>query len=401
MSCVIQPALWLLTIIVGLPQISETIYTPALPDIARFLAVAENWVEYTLTIYLVGFAIGTFVWGNLSDRLGRRPCLLFGLLIYIFGCIGCYFSQSITTLMISRFVQALGGSTGSVLGQAICRDVFHGAQRGKAYATIGSALALSPAIGPVLGGIIDQSFGWSAIFLLLICMGLIVFALSWATLPETHLQPSSSLTLIRRVAVQLFYDRRALGFGMLIAAINGIQFSYYAEGSFYLIDLLGLSPATYGLTFLLLAFAGMIGGWLSRKLHDNLTSEDILFYGILVVIFAAMIFTGGTLLLSYCSMPAMMSIILTLCSMMLIMVGSGMVIPSCLSLAVEEYRYAIGTASSLFGFFYYILIALFTMIMGMLHNDSLLRMPLYFLGIGCFMAAIFWKTIRKQQGISL
>src|SRR5438105_5944435 len=134
---ILLPAIWLIVLIVGLPQLSETVYTPSLPDIADGMKTSEAMVEYTLTIYLLGFAIGTLFWGILSDKIGRKPCVLAGLLIFIVGCIGCYYSSTITELMLARFIQALGGSIGSIIGQAICRDAFHGQSLGKAYSLIG------------------------------------------------------------------------------------------------------------------------------------------------------------------------------------------------------------------------------------------------------------------------
>ncbi|MBL3285326.1 MFS transporter N-terminal domain protein [Rickettsiales endosymbiont of Paramecium tredecaurelia] len=149
MTHVLLPAIWLIVLIASLPQLSETVYTPSLPDIARHLNASEAMVEYTLTIYLFGFALGTLFWGRVSDRLGRKPCIIAGLLLFIIGCTGCYFSNSITSLMISRLIQAFGGSIGSVLGQAVCRDAFHGAALGRVYSLMGSTLALFPALGPL------------------------------------------------------------------------------------------------------------------------------------------------------------------------------------------------------------------------------------------------------------
>jgi MFS family permease len=92
------PEIWLMVLIIALPQLSETVYTPSLPDIAKFLATSHALVEHTLTIFLFGLALGTLFWGKLSDKFGRRPALLSGLVIYSIGCVGCYFSTTIAIL---------------------------------------------------------------------------------------------------------------------------------------------------------------------------------------------------------------------------------------------------------------------------------------------------------------
>ncbi|MDZ5762651.1 MFS transporter N-terminal domain protein [Candidatus Cyrtobacter comes] len=241
MTHVLPPAIWLIVLIVGLPQLSETVYTPSLPDIAHTLLTSEGMVEYTLTIYLFGFAFGTLFWGRISDKLGRKPCIIAGLLLFIFGCVGCYFSNSIEMLMISRLVQAFGGSIGSVLGQAICRDAFHGPALGMVYSTIGSALALFPALGPLCGGLIAEMFGWRNIFVFLILFALIVTFLVSMRLPETY--ASRKQVSMCDIAKQLLTDKKVLGFALIVAGCNGILFSYFAEGSFYLIKGLNLSPS--------------------------------------------------------------------------------------------------------------------------------------------------------------
>ncbi len=380
------PQMWLLILIIGLPQLSETVYSPSLPDISAYLQVSNAMVEYTLSIYLAGFAIGTLFWGNLSDRLGRKPCLLIGLALYVLGCVGCYSSTTITALMISRFIQAFGGSTGSVIGQALCRDAFHGPKMGKAFAVIGSAIAFSPVVGPILGGSIDQFWGWSAIFLVLICAGVVVLITSGLALNETHHDRGSALRYFKQVFYQLSKDHKVIGHGVMIGACNGIAFSYYAEGSFYLIELLGMSPALYGLSFALIALSGVGGGLFAKKLHDCFSSDQIIEKGIRLILTGSGLFFLLTLLLSYLKVAEGYFIGLTLLSMMFIMLGIAFVVPNTLAVALADYRYAVGTASSLFGFFYYVLISLFTIGMGMLHDNTLLPMPLYFLFIGGIMA---------------
>ena len=389
MTHALLPALWLIVLIVGLPQLSETVYTPSLPDIAHALHAEESMVEYTLTIYLFGFAIGTLFWGKLSDHFGRKPCVLAGLFIFILGCIGCYFSSTIEMLMISRFIQAFGGSIGSVLGQAICRDSFHGPSLGKAYASIGSGLAIFPAIGPVIGGVIAQHFGWASIFLSLVLFAIILTLLVAKLLPETHQVANRQSVSILEISSSLLKNKKVMGFGLIVSACNGISFSYFAEGSFYLIKILGLTPSEYGLSFIAIAAATMMGGILSKKLHNHHTAKTIMGYGLVIILASASIFSLFTVIhTNILPLSTNLMIGITILSQMSIMFGICMATSNALALALVDYKWCIGTASSLFGFFYYSLISLFTLGMGALHNDTLLPMPLYFLGISLFMLIV-------------
>lgn len=386
-----RPPIWLIVLIAGMPLFSETVYSPALPDIATALSVSDAWAEYTLTIYLIGFAMGIFFWGKLSDKWGRKPCLMMGLSVYLVGCIGCYFSDSITWLMISRLVQAIGGSSGSVLGQAISRDAFHGPALGKIYATVGAALAVFPAIGPVIGGAIDQTFGWSAIFLFLIVAAILVLAMTGYFLPETHAHASRQRVSMRSVFRRMTKDRQVIGFGLLVGAGNGISFSYFAEAPFYMIELLGLTPSEYGLTFLGIAAASFIGGMINRKLHSSHDSLTILGYGLISTVIGSLLLVG---LVTFTE-DKMLLLVGTLSCMMIMVGGIALVNSNSLSLALVDYKNCIGTASSLFGFSYYVVASLFTLGMGYFHRDhTAFPMPLYFAGIVVFMVLVRRVLIR-------
>lgn len=391
------PALWLIILIVGLPQLTETVYTPSLPTIAHVLQVAESWVEYTLTIYLFAFALGTLFWGKTSDIYGRKPCLLIGLVIYLIGCLGCYFSTSLSFLMLSRFIQAFGGSVGSVLGQAICRDSFKSAALGKAYSSVGSALALFPAIGPIIGGLIDQTFGWSAIFLFLLGAGSLVWVLSFYTLPETHLPNKNQSYSFSSTGMQMLKDKKVWGCGLIVAGCNGITFSYYAEGPFFLISLLELTPTLYGLTYLWIALAMVGGGMISRFSHKWYTNQEILRFGLLTILIGTICFAMAIALSTWIMLAKTTLITLTISCMMIVAAGICISSASALSMALQSYQNVIGTASSLFGFCYYFVISAFTLGMGNLHNHTLLPMPLYFLGISLMMLTSFKKLIQHRN----
>ncbi|KTC71699.1 multidrug resistance protein [Legionella birminghamensis] len=386
------PPVWLIVLIAGLPQLSETIYTPSLPDIARSLHTSASMIEYTLSIYLFGFAIGTLVWGKFSDRFGRKPGILIGLLIFILGCMGCYFSTTIEGLMLSRFIQAFGGSIGSVLGQAICRDAFQGSALGKVYSVVGSALAVFPAIGPVAGGLIAETLGWRTIFIVLACFCLFLFFLITQKLPETHLPERRTNISMRAVANQLVRNNKVMGFAFLVAGCNGISFSYFAEGPFYFIKMLGLSPSQYGMSFIALAMSTMMGGLVSKRLHTHYSSDKIMRYGLLIILIATISYSSFAVV---SNLPPAIMITASLIMLMIIMFGSCMVTSNALALALTDFKWCIGTASSLFGFLYYCLISLFTVGMGYFHNATLWAMPLYFLGIGLFMFLVDKLMIKS------
>ena len=101
--------LWLIIFLVAIPQLSETIYVPALVDLAESFQINANEAEYTLTIYLLGFGFGSLLWGALSDKIGRKPGFLIGFLFYVIACYGCYITTDITFFYISRFFQAFVG----------------------------------------------------------------------------------------------------------------------------------------------------------------------------------------------------------------------------------------------------------------------------------------------------
>lgn len=406
MKSVPLPAIWLVVLIVGLPQLSETIYTPSLPDIARALQTSESVAEYTITIYLVGFALGTLFWGKCSDKFGRKPCILMGLIIFICGCIGCYTASNIEILMVSRLIQAFGGSIGSVLGQAICRDAFHGPALGKAYSSIGSSLALFPAIGPVIGGIIATNLSWYTIFLFLIAFALILSFLIIMKLPETYHAAGRIPISTSEVALDLLKNRRVIGLGIIIAACNGIAFSYFAEGPFYLIKALGLTVNQYSFSFTAIAMATMMGGIFSKKIHlyrasakqlyINHSSEVIMNYGLIIILIASALFSAITI--AYYSSKVISTwliITVAIISQMSIMFGICMATSNALALALIDYKHCIGTASSLFGFFYYCLISLFTLGMGYIHNGTLLPMPLYFFALSVFMIIVQKISLDK------
>ncbi|WP_077216766.1 MFS transporter [Piscirickettsia litoralis] len=177
--------LWLIILLAGFPQLSETIYSPALPAITTSLQTNNHWVQWTLSIYFMGFASGVFIWGRVSDYTGRRFAMLFGIIVYLVGSLICLFSSSIGCLFIARAIQAFGANAGSVITQTMLREYFSEKERGRIFASMAIALSFAPAIGPVIGGVLSHYFGWRSNFLVLLLIVVIILFLSYLYLPET------------------------------------------------------------------------------------------------------------------------------------------------------------------------------------------------------------------------
>ena len=399
MPKIIQPALWLLILIAALPQFSETVYTPSLPSVASFLNISESLAEYTLSIYLFGMGVGTLFWGRISDAQGRRPCLLIGTCIFIIGCFGCFLSKSIESLLLWRFIQAFGGSTGSVLGQSIARDAFEGKERGKVFSLVGGAISFSPAIGPVLGGLIDEFFGWNYIFTFLGLCGFFAWFFSWKDLKETH-HPKLKKNKVPLLGVlkSMVTDKKIIACTSLVGGANGLAFSYYSEGPFYLMRNLGLTPKLYGSTFILMAICGFSGALYSKHLHSSQPTKEIIKRGLLICLVGTSFFSAMILFLTtlYAGSPPLL-ITVTLISMMITIFGIAMTTPNVLSIALEDYEHATGTASSFLGFFYDTFTAFVTYIMGLLHNGTLYPMPIFFLLMSIFLLVIYGAILRNTS----
>ncbi|MED4732282.1 multidrug effflux MFS transporter [Aneurinibacillus migulanus] len=387
------PSLFLLIILVGFPQISETIYTPSLPDITNNLHASSNMVQLTLSIYFLGFAFGVFCWGRLSDSIGRRPAMLWGILVYGIGCLGCYLSDSVEWLLLSRFIQAFGASTGSVVTQTILRESIDGTKRHVVFAQISAALAFTPAIGPLIGGWVDQSLGFKAVFFTLVVISVAIFMYTFVSLPETRVSAPSNINILS-VAKRLVFDIRIWAFGFLIGATNGILFSYYAEAPFIFIEFFHMAPGVFGFFGVFVALSSILGAMLSKRLLTKFPAEKIILIGSMVTTLGAVCLTSFTL---YGVNPSVISLSLMVAFIFTLLLGIGIAIPNCLSLALVHYSDVLGTAGAIFGLGYYVVVSLITSGMSYLHNGSLVTMPIYFLILAILMVLVSKKIIVNHK----
>ncbi|QWG34448.1 multidrug effflux MFS transporter [Bacillus mycoides] len=399
MKKVSVPSLWLMIILVAFPQISETIYTPSLPDISKALHVSNNEVQLTLSVYFAGFALGVFFIGWLSDMMGRRRAMLLGIVVYGAGSFLCYIASSIEFLLLSRFIQAFGASAGSVVTQTILRESVEGHKRHVMFAQISAVIAFTPAIGPLIGGFLDQMFGFKIVFLSLVVMSVGIFLYTFVSLPETKMYSVTNKINVFSVLKRLITNPKVVTYGLLIGGANGVLFSYYAEAPFIFIEYFQLSPSMYGFLGIVVASASIIGAKVSKRLLPMYKPEKIIYIGCIVM-------TGGAIVLSVItsirSNPNILYMIGFLVAMFILLLGIGIALPNCLSLALVDFQNVIGTAGALFSLGYYIIVTLTIWGMSQLHTGSLVVMPLYFLVIVVIMVVftrVFILNDRAENSV--
>ncbi|MFF2887217.1 multidrug effflux MFS transporter [Paenibacillus sp. NPDC057967] len=386
------PSLLLMIVLVAFPQISETIYTPSLPDISDAFDASNRLVQMTLSIYFIGFALGVFCWGWMSDLIGRRPAMLAGLVCYGIGSLMCLLSPTIEWLLVSRLVQAFGAATGSIITQTILRESFSGNARNAVFAQISAVIAFTPAVGPLIGGWVDQIWGFEAVFFVLVAISVGLFAYAYAKLPETHPPDARVRAAVVPVIKRMITSPRVIAFALLIGGINGVLFSYYAEAPFIFIDHFKLSTGLYGFLGIMVALATAAGAMYSRRLLPHYRPETIIHLGLAVM-------TGGALLLVGVNAMEMADSVLfwsIIVSLFIMLLGAGMALPNCLSLALVDFRDVVGTAGAIFSSGYYVLVSLITMGMGLLHTGSLMTMPIYFMTLSIGMAVIGFVWVRRK-----
>ena len=382
------PSLLLIIVLVGFPQISESIFTPVLPQISANMHVSAGTSQLTMSIYFIAFAIGVLFWGQLSDKIGRRLAMNLGIIVYLIGNIGLFISPTFKFLLFSRFIQAFGASVGSVVTQTIMRESFDGIEGAKVFSKVGAAMALSPAFGPLIGGVLETYFGYRNVFSALIIMATLVLLYSYSRLPETRDINNIQQVSLLKVTWRLLKDPVVWSYGILIGGINGILFGYYSEAPFIFMEHFGYSSVQYGSLGMTLALASLLGAILVNFLVKYLKSETIAIIGLT---FSCL--SGLLLLISLQFNQPYLLII----GFFLIFLGLNTTLPITLNLALKGYEDVIGSASGIFSFGYYLIVSFLTFLVSFIHNGTIWSLPIFILAVSVIMLLVYLPIATKNR----
>jgi DHA1 family bicyclomycin/chloramphenicol resistance-like MFS transporter len=335
----------LLGTLTALTALSIDLNLPALPQLGKTFNANVATVQLTLSLFLLGFGLGQLVCGPISDRVGRRPVLLGGLVIFTLAGFLCAFSPSLKLLILGRFVQGVGASVGPVIARAIVRDRFDPQHAAMMLSQMAQVMIIAPLVAPLLGGYILVWYGWPTIFLVLGFSGLLVSLICCRSLPETLSKstdmafPGSTLWRDARLVLSHPTTLRHILTSMLSGA--GI-FAYICTLPNLLEDMFHAGHINVGYVFLPTSAALMAGATLNRALLARHTPGVILRYGTVCILLGGIM----TIPLAWLQLGGLPGLVLPV---MLYMVGVALVHPNAMALAMAPHNEYAGMASSVIG----------------------------------------------------
>lgn len=350
----------LLTTLVALGPLSTDLYLPALPTLATVFATDAARVQLTLSVFLAGFAVAQLAYGALSDRYGRRPVMLGGLILYFIASLACLLAGSIEQLIAARFLQAIGACAGPVLGRAIVRDVWGPVEAARALAYVSGAMAIAPLFGPALGGVLTVAFGWQANFLLLALFSGLQIVAVWWWLGESNAHPDPEATKVARIFKNFgifLVDRSYMGYLLALGFSYGALFAFISGSAFVLIGRFQLSPALFGVCFGLVVAGYITGTQIAGRLVGRLGADRLIGHGGWLGAIAGLLMVAFDRWLS--PHP-----LIVLAPMFFVTMSVGLVMPNAAARALAPYPKMAGSASSLMGFLQMGLAALVGILVG-------------------------------------
>lgn len=315
-------------------------YLPVLPQMADIFNCSVSTAQLGLTMSLIGLAAGQLFFGPLSDKYGRRPVLLFSLLMFVASTILILISPTIELFNICRLFQGIGGAGGIVLSRSIATDYYSGRELAKTLAIIGAINGIAPVASPVIGGFVATFTGWQGIFLVLLAIGLVIIAMC-VVFKESHpLEKRSTAGIIKTFASfrELLRLPYFTVYVLMYAFACAILFAYISSASFIIQNHYGYSRLIFSICFAINSVFIGIGSGLSVKIKSSAKAAIV----------------GGSLLLGTCILQ------LIVCSMtdtfvlyevmtLLILTGVGYIFTAATTLAMTEGKAYVGAASAIFG----------------------------------------------------
>ena len=383
-----------LVAVTAIGPLAMQIFLPALPIIQADYGVAPGTAQLALSLSMLSIALSTLAYGPLSDRFGRRPVLIAGLLIFLLGSAICSQAPDIWTLILGRVVQAAGGASGMVLARAMVRDVYAQEKVASVIASLTLAMVVAPMLAPAIGGFLTELWSWRATFVFVGLVGLPIVTLVVFRLAETNSQPAHHRGVSGMIEGFALLLRSPIFCGYAFSGAFGLAgfFAFAAGAPYVMVNVMDRPVTEYGLYFVMISLAFMAGNFASARLSERFGTNRMIVVGCTLSLTAALI--EAALLLAGFWTP--LAIFIPTAG---VVFGSGLAMPNMQAGALGVYPRSAGTASGLSGFLQMGIAAVFAQTVGTLQGDTPYVMIGFMvlalaLSAGSFLAALWLERAR-------
>ena len=356
-------------------------YLPALPTIGREFGADAAAVQVSLAAYFAGMAIGQAFYGPLSDAVGRKPALLFGLAVFILSSMACAWAGSVSALVAFRFLQALGGCAPIVIPRAVVRDYFDQVGSIRMLSMLMLVMGLAPILAPLIGGQLLINFGWRSVFWVLASYAIVWLILVGAFLPESlpvSRRRHQPIGAVLAVYARLVRDRTYIGYVLSGALMFAGLLAYISGSPFVFIELFHVPPERYGLFFGVNALGIVSASQVNRWLATRVDARRIV--GVILLI--AMIASLVLLVDAYSGLGGFAGLLVPL---FFFITCYGFIVPNTTALAMAPHGQVAGSASALLGTIQFVLASITGALVGALANGT--AVPFAGVIAGCGVAA--------------
>ncbi|MCS5579020.1 MAG: multidrug effflux MFS transporter [Gammaproteobacteria bacterium] len=341
------------------------ILLPALPVIKDTLEVSNDVAQLTLSLSMLAIAIGTLIYGPLSDKYGRRVIMLLGLVITIAGSIFCFLATSIKLLILGRFIQSFGGAAGLVLARAIVRDVYEAEDAARVIATLVMVMVVIPMLSPALGGELMDQFGWQSVFIAIAFFGILTLLFSISYLPETLKEPipfeGAGAVLV--TFISLFKSPAFCGYAFCVTFVSVVFFSFISAAPEIMVSVLDRPPTEYGYYFIMIPLGFMSGNYVTRYFGRSIELNRMITWG------ASITIVGIALAFILLSLGIKHPLALFV-PIAIAISGNGITLPNAMAAAINEFPNLAGSASGLTGFLQMAFSAVAAQVVALIFNGT-------------------------------
>ncbi len=378
-----------LGVMTAMAPLSTDMYLPSLPEISSAFGISTSMTQLTLTMTMLGMALGQVLGGPVSDRLGRKPPLFMGMVVFTLASAICSVTENIYVFLVFRFVQGLAGAFGIVIARAVARDVVDGSALMKFMAILMMVNGLAPIAAPVAGAQVLRFTTWHGVFDVLMLIGVIQII---ATLffKETLQREKRVQSFTEGFAsfADLVKNRYFFGHCLLQCFFFGAFFSYIAGSSFLFQNIYGVTPQVYSFIFGGIGLGLMAAGVLPAKMAGTITEMTFLKYSLWIPMVMSLFLLGGIWFdapIAY-TLPVLFFTIVPLSVM-----GAASV-----SLALSRCGKHAGSGSALIGFFNMILGGVMMPVTGIAGDHT--AVPMGIIMVTCYVLSlvVFYKMIQEN-----